>query len=167
MKKKSFFIPKFAFIFISKHFRTIVFIFIVCFFHHVSAAVSSSLPQVSLVYLGNRNDSTWEIIFKVWLLIKQGIQELWRSFANNDVIVFHAYPSLIVKDLHSSWTPCLIKNDFPGWIISIAQINRGHLRKVGGYSHWNVMKKTIKMKTIVRKLLLIKIIKLRRRNLDN
>ena len=37
-------------IFISKSFRTIVFVFIV-FFHNVSAAVSSGLPEVSLVYL--------------------------------------------------------------------------------------------------------------------
>ena len=40
-----------------------------------------------------RNDSTWEIIFKVWLLIKQGVQKLWRSYSNNDVIVLHAYQS--------------------------------------------------------------------------
>ena len=38
-------------IFISKSFRTIVFVFI-GFFHNVSAAVSSGLPQVSPVYLG-------------------------------------------------------------------------------------------------------------------
>ena len=38
-------------IFISKSFRTIIFIFI-AFFHNVSAAVSSGLPQVSPVYLG-------------------------------------------------------------------------------------------------------------------
>ena len=42
---------------------------------------------------GHRNDSTWEIIFKVWLLIKQGIQKLWRSYSNNNVIVFHTYQS--------------------------------------------------------------------------
>ena len=40
-------------IFNSKSFQTIVFIFIVFFFFfHVSAAVSSDLPQVSSVYLG-------------------------------------------------------------------------------------------------------------------
>ena len=72
-------------IFISKSFRTIVFVFIV-FFHNVSATASSGLPQMSPVHLG---------------------------------------------------------------------INRGHLRKAGGYSGRNVMKKTIKTKTIVRKLLLI------------
>ena len=38
-------------IFISKGFRAVVFIFI-GFFHNVSAAVSSGLPQVSSVYLG-------------------------------------------------------------------------------------------------------------------
>ena len=35
-----------------------------------------------------RNDSTWEIIFKVWLLIKQSIQEIWRCCSKNDIIVF-------------------------------------------------------------------------------
>ena len=40
-------------IFISKSFRTIVFVFIVLgFFHNVLAAVSSGLHQVSPVYLG-------------------------------------------------------------------------------------------------------------------
>ena len=37
-------------IFISKSFRTIVFVFF--FFHNVSSAVPSSLPQVSPIYLG-------------------------------------------------------------------------------------------------------------------
>ena len=37
-------------IFISKSFRTIVFVFF-SFFHNVSAAVSSGLPQVIPVYL--------------------------------------------------------------------------------------------------------------------
>ena len=56
------------------------------------------------------------------------------------------------------------KNDFPGWIIYMPR-NREHLTKAGGYSGRNVVKK--KMKTIIRKLLLIKILKLRLRNLDN
>ena len=38
-------------IFITKSFRTIVFVFII-FFHNVSTAVSSGLPRVSPVYLG-------------------------------------------------------------------------------------------------------------------
>ena len=37
-------------IFISKRFRTIVFVFIL--FYHVSAAASSSLPEVFPIYLG-------------------------------------------------------------------------------------------------------------------
>ena len=40
-------------------------------------------------------------------------------------------------------------------------------RKPGGYSGRNVVEITIKMKTIVRKLLLIKIIKPHLRNFDN
>ncbi len=42
-----------------------------------------------------------------------------------------------------------------------------HLKKAGGYIGRNVMEITIKMKAIVRKLLMIKITKLRLRNLDN
>ena len=42
-----------------------------------------------------------------------------------------------------------------------------HLKKAGGHINWNVVEITIKMKTIVRKPLMIKIIKLRLRNLDN
>ena len=45
---------------------------------------SSSLPCLP----GYRNDSTREIIFKLWLLI---IQEIWRCYTNNDIIVFHTY----------------------------------------------------------------------------
>ena len=42
-----------------------------------------------------------------------------------------------------------------------------HLKKAGGYIGRNVVQLTIKMKTIVRKPLMIKIMKLRLRNLDN
>ena len=42
-----------------------------------------------------------------------------------------------------------------------------HLKKAGGYIGRNVVEITIKMKTIARKPLMIKIIKLRLRNLDN
>ena len=41
------------------------------------------------------------------------------------------------------------------------------LKKAGGHIGRNVAKMTIKVKTIVRKHLMIKIIKLRLRNLDN
>ena len=42
-----------------------------------------------------------------------------------------------------------------------------HLKKVRGHIGRNIVEITIKMKTIVQKPLLIKIIKLRLRNLDN
>ncbi len=42
-----------------------------------------------------------------------------------------------------------------------------HLKKAGGHIGRNVVEITIKMKTIVRKTLMIKINKLRLRNLDN
>ena len=46
-------------------------------------------------------------------------------------------------------------------------LDNKHLKKAGGLIGRNVVEITIKMKTIVRKLLLIKIVKLRLRNLDN
>ena len=39
---------------------------------------------------GHRNDSSWEILFKVWLLTNQSVQEIWRCYLDNNVI-FHAY----------------------------------------------------------------------------
>ena len=42
-----------------------------------------------------------------------------------------------------------------------------HLKKAGGYISQNVVEITIKLKTIVQKLLIIKINKLHLRNLDN
>ena len=73
-------------IFVSKSFWTIVFVFVV--FFHISAAVSSGLPQVSPVYLDIEMIQPGKSFLK---LIKQSVQEIWRSFINNDVIVFHAY----------------------------------------------------------------------------
>ena len=82
--------------FFSKSFRTIVFVlffFFSQYFDRSILRISSGAPCLS----GHRNDSTWEIIFKIWLLIKQGVQELCRSFANKDIIVFHAYPRSITR----------------------------------------------------------------------
>ena len=36
---------------------------------------------------------TWGIISKVWLLVKRRIQEIWRCYSNDDVIVIHARQS--------------------------------------------------------------------------
>ena len=56
-------------------FRTVVLIFIVVSWNkHFGCCIlqlSSGIPSLS----EHRNDPTWEIIIKVWLLIKQGIQE--------------------------------------------------------------------------------------------
>ena len=57
--------------------------------------LSSGVPCLS----GHRNDSTGEIILQLWLLIKQGVQEIWRWYSNDDIIVFHI-----------SWTSCLINS---------------------------------------------------------
>ena len=79
--------------------------------------VSSSLPQMFFCLSEKTNNSNWEIILKVWLLIKWGVWELWRSYLNNDIIVFHTYQSekhhkkfnFILTALHCgmSWT-CLV-----------------------------------------------------------
>ena len=50
--------------------------------------------------------------------------------------------------------------------VKVAEFDK-HPKKAGGHIGWNVVEITIKMKTIVRNSLMIKIIKLRLRNLDN
>ena len=50
--------------------------------------------------------------------------------------------------------------------LKVPEFNK-HLKKAGGHISQNVVEITIKMKTIVQKPLMIKIIKLRLRNLDN
>ena len=94
---------------------------------------------------GHRNDSTKEIILKVWLLIK-GVQEIWRCYLNNDVIVFTPVNSRSIARRFSRRL-----NQF------YVQVNKGHLRKVGRYSGQNVELQvtTIKIRT-VRKISLIK-----------
>ena len=51
--------------------------------------------------------------------------------------------------------------------LHLRNFDNKHLKKVGGHIGHLVVEITIKMKTIVRKLLMIKTIKLRLRNLDN
>ena len=58
-----------------------------------------------LCLFGHRNDSTWEVIFIVWLLIKQSIQELWRCYSNNGIIVFHANQSEKHHEMNSKQNP--------------------------------------------------------------
>ena len=50
--------------------------------------------------------------------------------------------------------------------MKVPEFNK-HLKKAGGHIGWNVVEITIKMKTIVRKPLMIKIMKFHLRNLDN
>ena len=50
--------------------------------------------------------------------------------------------------------------------VKVPEFNK-HLKKAGGHIGQNVVEITIKMKTIVRKPLMIKINKLRLRNFDN
>ena len=87
MGKQNLYLYKTELIFIRKSFRSLR------LFGRSILRLSSGVPCLS----GHRNDSTWKIIFKVWRLIKQYVQELWRSFVNNDVIVFHAFPRSITR----------------------------------------------------------------------
>ena len=50
--------------------------------------------------------------------------------------------------------------------VKVPEFNK-HLKKPGGHIGRNIVEITIKMKTIVQKPLMIKIVKLRLRNLDN
>ena len=80
-----------------------------CFSHCILQSSSGVL-----CLSGHKNDSTWEIIFKVWLLIKQGIQEIWRCYSNNDVIVFHVYqskkpPKKFLEKRHEMTSKCKIQ----------------------------------------------------------
>ena len=65
------------------------------------------LPEVSFVYLGTEMNQPGEIISKVWLLIKQGVQELWY-YSNNDVIVF---PYLLIQEVSQAATWNIKSND--------------------------------------------------------
>ena len=59
---------------------------------------------------GHRNESTWEIISKVWLLIKQGVHEVGTSF----IIIFNEvlnFASVSILYLHVS--NCCSRNPYP------------------------------------------------------
>ena len=81
--------------------------------------------------------------------------------------------SLFAKDLHSSWTPCLMNSQTLKMISLVESFlcpDKQGTPEEARTIQWPKRyenKITIKMKTIVRKRLLIKIIKLRLRNLDN
>ena len=69
------------------------------------------------------------------------------------------------KTLVFNWTVDSVK-DVVRTSVKVPEFDK-HLKKVGVHIARNVVEITIKMKTIVRKPLMIKIIKLRLRNLDN
>ena len=52
--------------------------------HNISAAVSSSLPQVSFVYLDIEMIQPGKSFLKVWLMIKQGVQK--RSIQRRNIV---------------------------------------------------------------------------------
>ena len=63
-------------------------------------------------------------------------------------------------------TPVVSIKDVVRSSVKVPEFDK-HLKKAGGHIGRNVVEITIKMKTIVRKTLMIKINKLRLRNLDN
>ena len=63
-------------------------------------------------------------------------------------------------------TPVVSIKDVVQSSVKVPEFDK-HLKKTGGHIDQNVVEITIKMKTIVRKTLMIKINKLRLRNLDN
>ena len=63
-------------------------------------------------------------------------------------------------------TPMDSINDVVWSSVKVPEFDK-HLKKAGGHIARNIVEITIKMKTIVRKPLMIKINKLRLRNLDN
>ena len=70
---------------------------------------------------------------------------------------------------HMTWRPAghvVLVKDVVRRSVKIPEFDK-HLKKAGGHISRNVLEITIKMKTIVRKTLMIKINKLRLRNFDN
>ena len=59
---------------------------------HFSCCILQPSPGIPC-FSGYSDDSAWKIILKVFMLIKQGVQEIWRCYSNNGVVVFHAYQS--------------------------------------------------------------------------
>ena len=52
--------------------------------HNISAAVSSGLLQGSLFYVCMKMIRPRKSFFKVWLLVKQSVQEIWRCNLNKE-----------------------------------------------------------------------------------
>ena len=75
-------------------------------------------------------------------------------------------PALIFRFFFRTGNPVDSIKDVVRSSVKIPEFDK-HLKKAGGHIGKNVMEITIKMKTIVRKPLMIKINKLRLRNLDN
>ena len=109
-------VPRFSnvfWIFICKSFRTIVYRLYCLFFSPQNFGRCILRPSTGVPCLsGHRNDSTREVIFKVWLL--NALFDQQSNCKNKFLRLNHFY----------------------------AQINRGHLRKARGYSGRNARKKT-------------------------
>ena len=84
-KELSKFLRQSLMIFISKSFWTIIFVFIVFF----TTFQLLYPPALEIIQLGKS-------FLKFDCLIKQGAQELWRSFTSN-VFVFYTYPRSITR----------------------------------------------------------------------
>ena len=121
------------------------------FFHNVSADMSSGLLQV-FVELGNLHGTSNYVLYWIYGVACSD------SVSHNRVQVL-SIPVLLLT-CSQDWT-CLLRS-----LGKVPEFDK-HSKKAGGHIGRNIVGITIKMKIIVRKPLMIKIIKLRIRNLDN
>ena len=133
------------FFFIIKGFRTIVFIFIV-----ISQTFRPICPPAFFRCLSN--SGTWRLKVQSWLQ------------ANNNNGILNTCTRLWLTESEQA-TPMDSIKDVVRSSVKVPEFDK-HLKKAGGHIGRNVVEITIKMKTIVRKPLMIKITKLRLRCFD-
>ena len=130
-----------------------------CYFHNVSSDMSSGLLQV-FVELENLHRTSNYVFYCNWRLQVQS----WLQASNNAGIL-NTCTRLWLTESEQVTLVDSIK-DVVRSSVKVPEFDK-HLKKAGGHIGRNVVEITIKMETIVRKPLMIKITKLRLRNLDN
>ena len=169
-------LPLPLYIYIIKGFWTIVFIFIVIFTFQpicppaffrrlLNSETFTELQTTSFIESTGvacsdsvSHKASKEII--IWRLLVQS----WLQVSNNTGIV-NACIWLWLTESEQATLVDSIK-DVVRSSVKVPEFNK-HLKKARGHISRNVVEITIKMKTIVQKPLMIKIMKLRLRNLDN
>ena len=143
--------------FIIKNFQTIVFIYIV-----ISTTFRPICPPAFFRCLSN--SGTFSEL-RTTSFIESTTVACSDSVSHNRVQVLSIPVLLLVCS--QDWTCNLQMIKGVVWSsVKVPELDK-HLKKAGGHIGRNVVEITIKMKTIVRKSLMIKNIKLRLRNLDN